>query len=138
MKRKTPVIAAVLHELLKAESFDTIPDLKEALKCRCATLRIPYERNLISEALDLVERTRQVVHEKPQSQRRQSRIQGETDSRGLWLPRPQGRRESGFVRLGGAWTAGPQVYPGEVQRLVLRGGTGTDEAGVCCGHVQQR
>lgn len=60
-KTTTGVIAAVIHELLKAESFSSIADLKEAIKCRCATLRIPYDATAVYEALDLVERTRETV-----------------------------------------------------------------------------
>src|SRR5262245_43231293 len=114
-RRKHPIIAAVLHELLKRESFATYPDLKEALKCRCATLRIPYEQDKISEAPDLVERNRKLLTHGRQSQRYPRRTQGPADSRGGRVYLPQSRGQSGFVRLGGIRLDGCPLYPGESQ-----------------------
>jgi hypothetical protein len=54
-RRGGGVVAAVLLELLKVERFDTYGDLAEALKVRCATLRIPYDSGVISTAIEQVE-----------------------------------------------------------------------------------
>lgn len=65
LKRKpetnTGVIAALLHELLKRGTFATAADLKDAVKARCAVLRIPYDSGTIAEAIDSVERTRRTL-----------------------------------------------------------------------------
>jgi hypothetical protein len=55
------VIAAVVHDVLAAEKFDAVADLSEAVKCRCASLKIPYDAGAVTEAIQLVERTRPVV-----------------------------------------------------------------------------
>lgn len=54
------MIAALVHELLKAESFATSDDLTEAVKSRCAKLRIPYDSATVWAAVDAVARTRPV------------------------------------------------------------------------------
>jgi hypothetical protein len=59
--KRAPILAAIVHELVKAESFERYADLKEAVKVRCAQLRIPYHAQTVAVALDVVERTRQVV-----------------------------------------------------------------------------
>jgi hypothetical protein len=55
------VIAAVVHDVLTAQNFEAISDLSEAVKCRCATLKIPYDAGAVTEAIRQVERTRPVV-----------------------------------------------------------------------------
>jgi hypothetical protein len=55
------VIAAVIHDVLTAEKFDAVADLSEAVKRRCATLKIPYDAGTVTEAIQVVERTRPVV-----------------------------------------------------------------------------
>jgi hypothetical protein len=55
------VIAAVVHEVLKTEQFESLADLAEAVKCRCARLKIPYDAGTVAEAIHLVERTRPVL-----------------------------------------------------------------------------
>jgi hypothetical protein len=55
------VIAAVVHDVLTAEKFESVADLSEAVKRRCATLKIPYDAGTITDAIHLVERTRPVV-----------------------------------------------------------------------------
>jgi hypothetical protein len=51
------VVAAVLHELLNVEQFDTYADVAESLKRRCARLRIPYDTTTIGDAIRAVEQT---------------------------------------------------------------------------------
>jgi hypothetical protein len=48
-------VAAVLLELIKVERFTTYADLADALKFRCARLRIPYDSGIVSAALEQVE-----------------------------------------------------------------------------------
>jgi len=55
------VIAAAVHELLKVETFSNHADLTEAVKVRCARLRIPYDCGLVAAALDAVARTRPLL-----------------------------------------------------------------------------
>lgn len=58
-------IARVLRTLLAREAFDSIGNLKEALKRRCAALHLEYDAEVINDALDLVESNRQLVSPKP-------------------------------------------------------------------------
>jgi hypothetical protein len=51
----TKLIVRVLQDLVRRETFDSYGDLKEALKRRCAKLRIPYDAGLITDALDRLE-----------------------------------------------------------------------------------
>jgi hypothetical protein len=51
----TKLIVRVLQELVARERFECYGDLKEALKCRLARLKIPYDGGLIAEALDRLE-----------------------------------------------------------------------------------
>jgi len=60
-KPRGTVLAALVHELVKAEPFDTLSDLSEATKRRAARLRIPYTCELVTEALTIVGRTRPLV-----------------------------------------------------------------------------
>jgi hypothetical protein len=53
-------IAVVVHELVAAQLFDDWVGLSEAVKGRCATLRIGYDSGSITDAVKLVERTRPV------------------------------------------------------------------------------
>lgn len=48
------LLAMLLRELLKAEQFDSLADLTEALKRRCARLRVRYTNDDLNEALRLV------------------------------------------------------------------------------------
>jgi hypothetical protein len=54
------LIAAVVHELVTARQFDGWADLTDAVKARCARLRIPYDSGSITAAVTLVARRRQV------------------------------------------------------------------------------
>jgi hypothetical protein len=55
------VISAVVHDVLKTDQFESLSDLAEAVKTRCARLKIPYHAGVVTEAIHLVERTRPVV-----------------------------------------------------------------------------
>lgn len=48
------LMARVLRDVLAHDIFPTDVDVKEALKVRCARLRIPYDATAINAALDLV------------------------------------------------------------------------------------
>lgn len=54
------VFAAVLHELLNGEQFGSLADAAEALKCRCAGLRLRYAGPAIAAALESVARSRPI------------------------------------------------------------------------------
>jgi hypothetical protein len=55
------VITAVVYDVVNAEKFETLSDLADAVKCRCATLKIPYDAGAVTDAIYQVERTRPVV-----------------------------------------------------------------------------
>jgi hypothetical protein len=70
IQTKTSVMVALIHELLKRDTFEHASDLKETIKSRCAGLRIPYDSGVIAEALDAVEHTRRTLpdpHPRPPS-----------------------------------------------------------------------
>jgi hypothetical protein len=48
------LVTKLLRELVAAEQFDSIPDVREALKERCARLHIRYDGELIDRAVTLV------------------------------------------------------------------------------------
>jgi hypothetical protein len=58
-------IAALTHDVLRRERFEREADLKEAVKGRCAALRIAYDSGTIATALDLVARSRRLVVDPP-------------------------------------------------------------------------
>lgn len=60
-KSKTGLIAAIVHELLKVETFASLADLDDAVKVRCVRLRIPYDADGVTAGIALVARTRAVV-----------------------------------------------------------------------------
>lgn len=60
-KPRTPVLNALLHELVKQHAFETLADLTETLKCAAAQLRIPYDSTRITAALRAVSRTRPLL-----------------------------------------------------------------------------
>jgi len=60
-KSKTGLLAAVIHELLKTASFETLADLSDAVKVRCAKLKIPYDTAQLTDAARFVARTRPVL-----------------------------------------------------------------------------
>jgi hypothetical protein len=49
------LLARLLRELLATEKFESLADLTEALKCRCAKLRIRWTPDDISHAYRLIE-----------------------------------------------------------------------------------
>ena len=51
---KSRLLAKLVRALLQAESFDTLADLTEALKCRCAALRIAWTNDDIGHAYRLI------------------------------------------------------------------------------------
>ena len=57
--RYHPILTAVVHDVLaRGETFDTLADLCEAVKCRAAQLRLPYDGDRITEAIAVIGRTR--------------------------------------------------------------------------------
>jgi hypothetical protein len=63
MSDRKPVLVAVVHDVLNAETFDMLADLCEAIKRRAARLRIPYDATVITEALTAVKHVRPLVRE---------------------------------------------------------------------------
>jgi hypothetical protein len=54
---RSRLLAKLIRELLathEADEFETLADITEALKCRCARLRIGWTNDAISDALRLV------------------------------------------------------------------------------------
>ncbi len=60
---RRPVLVALLHDVLNAETFDTLGDAVAALKARAARLHVPYDAALITEALTAVQTTRPIVRD---------------------------------------------------------------------------
>ena len=58
-------VCLVARELLKAEPFDSIADLVDALLCRCARLRIPCPPAVLEGALSALDRVIVLTHERP-------------------------------------------------------------------------
>jgi len=52
------LLAKLLREMLAAERFSSDADVKDALKYRCARLKIPYDAETVHRAMDLVASTR--------------------------------------------------------------------------------
>ena len=59
---RSPVLVALLHEMLNAEDFESLADVVDALKTNATALRIPYDLDAIVTALAIVGQTRQLVH----------------------------------------------------------------------------
>lgn len=53
-KHKSLLLAKILRQLLADERFETLADVKDALKTRCARLRIRYVGAEVDRALELV------------------------------------------------------------------------------------
>jgi hypothetical protein len=51
----TRLVVRVLQDLVRHERFATYADLADALKARCARLKVPYHAGVISDAIDRVE-----------------------------------------------------------------------------------
>lgn len=58
---RTKLIAKIVRECLAAETFTTESDLKEAVKVRCARLKIPYDSDLIAASLSAVNSNTRLV-----------------------------------------------------------------------------
>jgi hypothetical protein len=58
-------IAVVVRDVLASASFDTLADLTEAVKARCASLRLKYSGDDISEAYRLIASNRALVGHAP-------------------------------------------------------------------------
>jgi hypothetical protein len=58
---KSRLLAGLVRDVLRGQPFDTLADLTDALKYRCARLRIPWTPDAISEAYRLVASNRRLV-----------------------------------------------------------------------------
>jgi hypothetical protein len=58
---RTRQLAKLVRELVTTEHFDRLADLTDALKFRCARLRIPWTNDTISAAYTLVASNRPLV-----------------------------------------------------------------------------
>jgi len=63
-------LAKIVRDVLSRETFDTMADLTDAVKFRCAVLRIPWSNDAINDAYRLVESNRPLVRPSPQLRRR--------------------------------------------------------------------
>ena len=54
IESKSRLLAKLVWELLKGEPFETLADLTEALKCRCARLKIRWTNDDIVDAYRLI------------------------------------------------------------------------------------
>jgi len=64
-ERQIRLLARLVRELLREEKFDTLADLTDVLKYRCATLKIRWSNDAISEAYRLVESNTPLVTPDP-------------------------------------------------------------------------
>lgn len=69
-KPNSRIIAKVMREVLEAEAFETLADLSEATKVRCARLRIPYTADAITHAMALIGSNRSLTGTRPVVTRR--------------------------------------------------------------------
>lgn len=51
---RSRLLARIVRTLLASETFDSLPDLTEALKCRCARLRVTWTPDDITEAYRVI------------------------------------------------------------------------------------
>ena len=61
IKTKGPLLAKIVRELLRGERFESLTDVTEALKTRCARLKIPYTADDITGAYRLIESNHPLV-----------------------------------------------------------------------------
>lgn len=59
------VYIKLVSDALAAETFETLPDLMEAVKCRCALAKIPYESGQVHAAVSKVDRDRGLTFAAP-------------------------------------------------------------------------
>jgi hypothetical protein len=59
------LLARLVRDLLATEKFDTIASLTDALKCRCAKLRIRWTNDDITAAYRLIESNRPLPGHEP-------------------------------------------------------------------------
>jgi hypothetical protein len=50
------LVVKVLQDVTRRQRFTSYADLSEAAKCRCARLKVPYDQELVSQAIDQLER----------------------------------------------------------------------------------
>lgn len=65
IETKSRLIAKIVWEILKRESFESMADLTEALKCRLAHFHIRWTNDEISDAYRLVGSSTQLFHSQP-------------------------------------------------------------------------
>ncbi len=69
IETKSRLIARIVREILKTESFDTLADLTEALKTRLGLLRIRWTNNEITDAYTLIETNTPLLRPPPTTRR---------------------------------------------------------------------
>src|SRR5262245_25256892 len=57
----TRLRAKLVRQRLSEEPYESLADLVDALKCRCAWLRVPWTNDDISDAMAMVESNRDLV-----------------------------------------------------------------------------
>jgi hypothetical protein len=81
------MVAKILRELLQQQRFTDLADLTEALKCRCAQLKIRGYSRLVPRACDLVASNRPLVSPAPRPRdvvRAESRPLSRREASALW------------------------------------------------------
>lgn len=63
---RTRLVAKLVREVLRNERFTDSASLTEAVKCRCARLKITYDSAVVAEAIDLVGSNVSLVNRKPE------------------------------------------------------------------------
>src|SRR5262245_49634452 len=64
---RSPVLVALLHEMLNEQTFDQFADLTAELKCRAARLRIPYDASRITVAFCAVAQSGPLLRPAPRT-----------------------------------------------------------------------
>jgi len=96
-KSATMLVARVLRDVLASEPFDTLADLTDALKYRCARVRVKWTNDAISEAYRLVASNRPLVTRDVRVVRRNTKHSERLDD----VPRvPRGDAAAILQRLG--------------------------------------
>jgi hypothetical protein len=60
VRSRAPVLIALTHEVMKAETFESIADLADAVKTAAAIHRIPYNSETVGKAIRSVEARRRL------------------------------------------------------------------------------
>lgn len=95
----TGVVVRILRDMLRDDTFTSDADVKEALKRRCARLRVPYDATSIHRALDLVASNRPLSTPRPCTEPESSETGANSPAKILEPPRDEASRVLRALRV---------------------------------------